>query len=153
MNSLLTILAICFAETNLRNVVNKHDGGSPSYGICQIKESTARQMDITTTKSKLKEIDFNLLVAKKYFDYQLKRFGSEARAISAYNAGRPINTNGAYVRRVLRQRRRLLAILPLVRQNPNALFGLFGFQFSEDIQHQLQNAIGLNAGNKCKDFR
>lgn len=153
MPTLLTVLAICLAETNLRNVVNRMDGGSPSYGICQMKKSTAVWMDPLATPVKLLDHNFNLETAKKYYVYQLSKYGSEAKAISAYNAGRAITGNTAYVRRVLRQRQRLIAILPLVRQNPNTLFGLFGLKFSEDIKNQLQNAISLNTGDKCQGFR
>ncbi len=147
ISNIITVLAICLAETNLRNVTNYKDGGSPSYGICQIKEATARQMDITTTKQKLRDINFNLKVARQYFEYHKLKYKTDDKAISAYNAGRFIKTNGKYVRRVKRQRQRLLAILPLLGQEPNALFGLFGLQFSKDIQYQLQNAVRLDAGN------
>ena len=153
MPTILTVLAICLAETNLRNVVNHKDGGSPSYGICQIKEGTAAWMDPQTSKKRLMDHNINLKVAARYFEYQMSKYGSERKAISAYNAGRAITGNAAYVRRVLRQRQRLIAVLPLIRQNPNTLFGLFGLQFSEEIQHQLQNAVRLNTGDKCQDFR
>ncbi len=152
MNSLITIIAICLVETNLKNVTNLNDGGSPSYGICQIKERTARSMDFTTTRNNLKNIDFNLMVAKKYFESQFHRYKSDDKAISAYNAGHFSIRNSKYVRRVKRQRQRLIGLIPLIRQDPKSFFGLFGLQFSQKIQDQLQYAIGLNTGNKCESL-
>ena len=106
---LLTVYAICSTESDFRNVVNHDDGGSASYGICQIKAKTASWMtkkygqNYTSDLMNRKE---NFNVALMYYVYQLRRYnGDERCAISAYNAGRCIKSNqNTYVSKVLRRR-------------------------------------------------
>ena len=103
--------AICWVESNHRNVINKDDGGSPSYGICQIKLSTANWMhfkhklgDKELTAEDLMKPEVNILYASLYLKYQLNRYDTLRCAISAYNAGRCIKSNQkTYVKKVLKR--------------------------------------------------
>lgn len=82
------LLAICMHESKLNNHVNQFDGGSPSYGICQIKEDTARDMGFKGKTEKLMEPYTNAYYAAKYLKYQLQRYDNDfCRATAAYNAG------------------------------------------------------------------
>lgn len=82
------LLAICTHESGLKNIINENDGGSPSYGICQIKESTARESGFKGKESDLMKPEVNVLYAAKYLAKQLNRYnGDWTMAISAYNAG------------------------------------------------------------------
>ena len=38
------LLAICTHESNLQNVIAPQDHGSPSYGLCQVKQDTAKAL-------------------------------------------------------------------------------------------------------------
>ena len=38
------LLAICTHESGLKNVTVQQDGGSPSYGVCMVKDGTARMV-------------------------------------------------------------------------------------------------------------
>ena len=103
--------SICWIESSYRNVVNRDDGGSPSYGLCQIKENTANWMKElhripgpALTEEELMKPEVNIFYSSLYFKYQYKRYkGNLECAISAYNAGRCIRQNKrTYVRKVLR---------------------------------------------------
>ena len=103
------LLAICSAETGLQNVDNMADGGSPSYGMCQVKLATAKDMLQPTTADLLKEPMWNIRIAGLYLQYQLKRYdNNKYDAISAYNAGTSLKNkkgkygNQKYIKRVLR---------------------------------------------------
>lgn len=93
--------SLCHTETRIRNVINKYDGGSPSYGICQVKLNTARQFFSWIESKHLMNVYVNTFVAATYLKYQSERFKSPLKGISAYNAGRPIKSNVKYVNKVL----------------------------------------------------
>lgn len=78
----------------------RNDGGSPSYGLCQVKLATARHMGFKGKPSDLLKPDINADLAAKYLRYQLNRYGSMEKALSAYNAGRYIKANAGYVAKV-----------------------------------------------------
>lgn len=81
--------AICEVETG-HNVKLKRtwDGGSYSYGICQVKLATARAMGFKGTEKQLSSPDTNIEYAAKYLAYQLKRYnGNYEKAIVSYNRG------------------------------------------------------------------
>lgn len=101
-------LAICTHESHLNNVTVPHDGGSPSYGVCQIKEDTARELGFTGivtgptvesdifdgalepkgTPEGLMIPSVNAKYAAKYLKKQLDRYeGDWCKATAAYNAG------------------------------------------------------------------
>lgn len=91
------LLAVCMTETNLRNIDSANDGGSPSYGICQVKLKTARWMGKVHKKPELqnfteadmRDVRKNATVAALYIKYQLNRYaGDTCKAVAAYNAGK-----------------------------------------------------------------
>lgn len=95
--------ALCYVESNHNpNAYVKHDGHSPSYGLCQIKLSTARGMGFTGPVKDLFKPEINGFYAAKYLAYQHERYKSWRKALSAYNAGRISNRNLPYVNKVIR---------------------------------------------------
>jgi soluble lytic murein transglycosylase-like protein len=93
--------AVCFVESSHRpHIYVAQDGGSPSYGLCQIKESTARDMGFKKHSSFLLDPKTNAYYAAKYLAWQKKRWGSWEKAVSAYNCGRPCG-NDEYVDKVM----------------------------------------------------
>lgn len=103
--------AICWVETNHRNVINPKDGGSPSYGLCQIKLETANWIHYKhklgnedLTEADLMKPEVNIFYAGLYFKYQWDKYKDLKCAISAYNAGRCIKGNmNTYVKKVLQR--------------------------------------------------
>lgn len=73
------------------------DGSSPSYGLCQLKLSTARLEGYKGTPKGLYDPEVNSLYAAKYLHRQLKRYGNITQALSAYNAGHYTTANNHYV--------------------------------------------------------
>lgn len=84
--------AVCYVESGHKVDAYVHnDGGSPSYGQCQIKMGTAKDMGFRGTKTQLMSPGINALYAAKYLRYQYKRFGSWSSAVISFNAGRVIS--------------------------------------------------------------
>jgi len=97
------LIAICDVESGGKtNAINQNDGGTASYGVCQIKYATAKQLGFRGTVSELwLNPDTNRYWAGKYLEKQYNRYkGDILKAISAYNCGRACNNKG-YVRKVL----------------------------------------------------
>lgn len=103
---MLAILsALCFTEsTHKTDAINIHDGGTPSYGLCQIKYQTAKELGFKGHISDLwLKPEINKYWALQYLKKQLKRYGTVDKAIAAYNAGSLKNgeiRNTKYVRKV-----------------------------------------------------
>jgi soluble lytic murein transglycosylase-like protein len=94
-----------------------------SYGLFQIKLSTAKSLGFKTVEtvkvsikkkhktltvyakvSKAKDLlrpDINAWYAAKLLRHLFNKYHDTSKVISAYNAGRPISTNTAYVNKVL----------------------------------------------------
>lgn len=84
------MLAICSHESNnFTMTLNQYDGGSPSYGICQVKKETASMFGFKGKASELMNPKVNAKYAALYLKYQEKRYGSENWCIlsAAFNAG------------------------------------------------------------------
>lgn len=81
--------AMCYAESRHRPaVINQHDGGSPSIGLCQMKVDTAKLLGFTGGVKELQDPLTNAFYAGKYLRKQLDRYnGNIPNAIGAYNAG------------------------------------------------------------------
>lgn len=95
------LVAVCHTETNLRNVHNMDDNGSPSYGVCQVKHETAQWMGKLYKDSKMSKLTEkelmlpfkNAEVAATYLKYQLNRYDNNwCAAIAAYNAGSAVES-------------------------------------------------------------
>lgn len=100
--------ALCLVESGHKNVVSPHDGGSPSYGICQVKLATARLEVPGYTAADLMDRNKNAYVAGKILKRHFRRYGNWCHAVAAYNAGRlnlhvsGLPRNVRYVRKVER---------------------------------------------------
>lgn len=83
------LASICFVESRLKLKTYVHrDGGSPSYGVCQIKYATAKGVGYRGSKKELNGYATNVKYAAKYLRYQIDRYNGDIRkAVLAYNAG------------------------------------------------------------------
>jgi soluble lytic murein transglycosylase-like protein len=82
------LYAVCQLESGLNAVaVNQDDGGSPSYGLCQIKLETARIYNSKLTIRKLFDPEINANYAAKHLQTLLKRYHNEEYAVCSYNLG------------------------------------------------------------------
>lgn len=79
--------SLCYVESRHMDVVNYNDGKGHSYGICQIKLSTARDMGFKGNDSELRRPENNIHYAARYLQYQYKRCGSYSAAVTGYNSG------------------------------------------------------------------
>lgn len=96
------LVAVCMVESSGNpKAIAVMDGKSDSYGLCQIKLRTAKYVGFKGSAQELMSADINALYAARYISYHLKRQKNVNKAISAYNAGRPINSNKKYVNKVL----------------------------------------------------
>jgi soluble lytic murein transglycosylase-like protein len=83
------LLAICTHETGLKNNMVHIDGGSPSYGVCQVKIGTAKMMNYEVTGKDLMNPEVNAVVAASYLKYQIDRYnGNLCKATASFNSGR-----------------------------------------------------------------
>lgn len=82
------LMALCSVESNLNpHAIVANDGGSPSYGLCQVKLETAKRFIPDVTPADLMRKPVNMMVAAMYLQHQFKRYGSWRKAIAAYNTG------------------------------------------------------------------
>lgn len=82
------LLAICTHESGLKNVLVPHDGGSPTYGICQVKYDTAKMMGFEGKAKDLMVPEINAKWAAAYLKYQKTRYdGDWVKSVAAYNSG------------------------------------------------------------------
>lgn len=82
------LLAICTHESGLKNVIAPHDGGSASFGICQMKLQTAQILGFKGSEKDLMKPETNAKFAALYLKYQLDRYNNEwMKAVAAYNSG------------------------------------------------------------------
>lgn len=96
--------SICFTESGFKiYAVHKDDGGEDSVGICQIKYSTAKWLHYKGPQKDIFNPSINILYAAKYLHYQLIRYHSVPRALTAYNRGNATNLmTSAYARKVMK---------------------------------------------------
>jgi soluble lytic murein transglycosylase-like protein len=93
--------SLCFVESNHNiNAYVHQDGGTPSYGLCQVKLETARALGFTGRAEELMDPSSNALYAALYLKRQHKRYGTWEKAVSAYNCGHACG-NKSYVRKVM----------------------------------------------------
>lgn len=94
--------AICYVESHHKvNAINKYDGKTPSYGLCQIKEKVARDLGYTGSVRELHHNPItNTWYAAKLLRYQLNRYdGDPRKAVSAYNMGHFKERHGKTINR------------------------------------------------------
>jgi soluble lytic murein transglycosylase-like protein len=86
--------AVCYVESEHNPAVIAYsDGLSNSFGLCQIKYTTARWMGFNGTEEDLLEPYVNAFFAGKYLAYQLKKYNNIVKALIAYNRGNAKNLN------------------------------------------------------------
>lgn len=97
--------AICKVESNLNpKALNPDDYGSPSYGLCQIKETTARLVHYRGPIRGLFNPYINANISARYLHKHLTKCNNDwVRAASAYNAGtcHRVIRNTKYVHKVM----------------------------------------------------
>lgn len=82
------LLAICTHESGLNNIYLHRDGGSPTFGICQIKYETAKMVGFTGESKELMKAETNAEWAATYLKYQKSRYGGDwVKSTAAYNSG------------------------------------------------------------------
>lgn len=82
------LLAICTHESGLKNIESKQDGGSSSYGICQVKYETAKMIGFTGQAKDLMVPEKNAKWAARYLRYQFDRYEDDwCKVTAAYNSG------------------------------------------------------------------
>jgi len=113
------LLAVCTVESHLQpHVVNVHDGGSPSYGLCQIKLRTARHYYGKMNASELLNASINAHIAAKILRDNLYRYDYDMDcAIAAYNRGSCKKVDGkisnqGYVKKVKRKYAKFKKLYP-----------------------------------------
>lgn len=81
--------SVCYVETKHdMYAIAYNDGGSHSYGVCQIKYETAKHMGFKGTEDELMQPENNIKYAAAFLAYQIKRYkGNTKRAVTAYNKG------------------------------------------------------------------
>jgi len=86
----MLLMSVCSVESDLRaSVINTHDMGTPSFGVCQIKLDTANMLGFTGTTEHLMKPEVNIFYAAKYLRRHLDNTrGDICKAVSAYNFGR-----------------------------------------------------------------
>lgn len=84
----LILLAICTHETKLNNITVQNDGGTPTYGICQVKMGTAKMLGFQGKETDLLKPKENAKWAAEYLKYQHNRYKNWCKAVASYNAGR-----------------------------------------------------------------
>lgn len=86
VNSML-LVSICNVETGMRNLNNYVDHNGPSYGVAQIKLSTARSVVPYVDVLALQQPKVNATVAAKLLKKLNKKYNNQWDAVAAYNAG------------------------------------------------------------------
>lgn len=102
------LLAVCTVESNLNPALIHHnDGGSSSYGLCQIKKYTAKTLGFTGNYKELLNPYTNAYYSGLYLKQQLDKYQNVCHGVAAYNSGiyneskyPKIPRNIKYVRRV-----------------------------------------------------
>ena len=84
------VKAIAWVESNFRHVINENDGGSPSFGIMQIKCIAAKEAGLKYSCDQLHNKQIALRFGIKFLEQKIKKYGSLQDAFAAYNANRPI---------------------------------------------------------------
>lgn len=84
------LLAICNHESGgFKYNYTAHDKGSPSYGVCQIKLNSAKQLGFHGNPRDLMNPKINARFAALYLKYQQSRYGKNDWCVLAasYNSG------------------------------------------------------------------
>lgn len=83
------LASLCFVESRHNvSVIHYNDGDANSYGVCQIKLATARELGFRGTPEQLMQPNYNIKYAAKFLHRQILRYhGNVSKAVIAYNRG------------------------------------------------------------------
>lgn len=98
--------SICYVESNHKvSAIHLNDGKGHSYGICQVKYSTAKWLGYKGTEQDLMKPETNIFYAGKLLKRQILRYdGNIEKAIVAYNRGNSKDLNQSrYSQKVIKQ--------------------------------------------------
>lgn len=87
------LLSICTVESGLRPVNNFTDHGGGSFGICQVQNSTAREIVPWADRLALQQPELNAYIAATVLKKKINKYG-EVLGIASYNSGSPKFLNG-----------------------------------------------------------
>lgn len=120
------VKAIAYHETGWNPTLV---GGAGELGIMQVLPDTARAVGFTGPPSRLQDAWTGMDVGTAYLAQQLRKYPDTAKAVSAYNAGRPITGNAAtYTNPVLAALQRFAATWqPLLILAPFLVLGAVAF--------------------------
>lgn len=96
------LASMCYVESQ-HNIHAHHvkDGATDSFGVCQIKLATAKQMGFTGSADQLMKPEVNTYYAAKFLKYQITRYNSVPRGVTAYNKGHSSSDgNSAYYQKI-----------------------------------------------------
>jgi soluble lytic murein transglycosylase-like protein len=101
------LYSVCQVESGgFAGAINWEDGGSPSYGLCQVKLGTARSFGFAGDATGLMDPVTNFRVAGRVLQYHLKRCETVEAAVGAYNTGSCHKRKRSYVKQVVTRWRR-----------------------------------------------
>jgi len=123
------IAAIIKVESNWDPRAKRYEPSirDSSYGLMQLLSRTASIVaGRTISEGDLYRPEINIYLGSKYLADLLTRYGDEASAVSAYNAGQPTTANQDYVNRVLGWKKVYAILLPYGDYIAPAFFGIAG---------------------------
>lgn len=87
--SFTLLAAVCNHESNgFMYDYTLYDHGTPSYSVCQIKESSARQLGFKGDAMELRNPYVGIKYSALYLKYEQDRYGDNwVKIVSSYNAG------------------------------------------------------------------
>lgn len=105
------LMALCDVESHCNPYVVSYNDGTKkqkllgikvkSIGMFQIQLATARLLGFTGTAKELMKPAINSYYAAKLLSIHYNEYGSTTKALSSYNAGKPIKGNMEYVNSVV----------------------------------------------------
>ncbi len=98
--------SLCYVESKHKvTAIAYNDGKTHSYGVCQIKITSAQQMGFKGSEKDLMKPENNIKYAALFLKYQINRYdGNIARGVTAYNKGRSTGDgNSVYYKKVMNQ--------------------------------------------------
>ena len=124
--------SLCFVESNHTNAYVPMDGKSASYGICQVKERTARGVDPAVSRADLMNVEKNIWIAGLHLRHLLRKNKSIDKSLCQYNTGKPYK-NCVYARKVTAAWLKSLAP-PKNNSSTNSVLSL---RKSSDVYHSI----------------
>lgn len=82
------LASLCYVESNHKiHAVAYNDGKTHSYGVCQIKLETAKDLGFKGTEKELMKPENNIYYAGLYLKKQIQRYECLKKGVIAYNRG------------------------------------------------------------------